>query len=484
MNTKILTIDQGTTSSRAVIFGENMEVLDQSQQEYPLIYPADGWVEIDPNVLLNSVIETLSAFKDEHIENVAITNQRETTLVWDKKTGNPIYNAIVWQDRRTSDYCESIKTKDVQSLVQKKTGLILDPYFSATKIKWILDNVEGAREKAVNGDLCFGTVDTFLMYKLSNGKIFKTDYTNASRTMLFNIHTLSWDQDLLKLFDIPESLLPEPVACDSKFGNIEFANNPEINAVLGDQHAALFGQNCLNRGQMKSTYGTGCFLMVNTGLKPINSQDGLLTTLAFHWQNNCHYALEGSIYSAGTIVQWLRDGLMLFKESKDCENFLDENFFTNNLIFIPAFNGLGTPFWNSEIRSSFHGITRDTTKINLVTAALASVSYQTNEIVSCLSNIGIEVDELKIDGGMTVNKWFRRHLATTLNKNIMTPDNPESTALGVAIMSLINASIVDNEIFKTLNFSMTTPTKSLVGDVQNDNNKWRNYIEKEIKSIS
>ena len=250
MNTKILTIDQGTTSSRAVIFGENMEVIDQSQQEYPLIYPADGWVEIDPNVLLNSVIETLSAFKDEHIENVAITNQRETTLVWDKKTGNPIYNAIVWQDRRTSDYCESIKTKEVQSLVQKKTGLILDPYFSATKIKWILDNVDGAREKAVNGDLCFGTVDTFLMYKLSNGKIFKTDYTNASRTMLFNIHTLSWDQDLLKLFDIPESLLPEPVACDSKFGKIEFANNPEINAVLGDQHAALFGQNCLNRGQM------------------------------------------------------------------------------------------------------------------------------------------------------------------------------------------------------------------------------------------
>ena len=302
--------------------------------------------------------------------------------------------------------------------------------------------------------------------------------------MLFNINTLSWDKDLLKLFDIPESMLPEPVACDSNFGEIEFANNPSINAVLGDQHAALFGQNCLDKGQMKSTYGTGCFLMVNTGLKPVTSKDGLLTTLAFHWQGKCHYALEGSIYSAGTVVQWLRDGLMLFKESKDCEKYLDENFKTNNLIFVPAFNGLGTPFWNSDIRSSFHGITRDTSKSNIVTAALASISYQTNEIVTCLSKAGVEIDELKIDGGMTINKWFRRHLATTLDIDILTPENPESTALGVTIMSLINSNVVDKGIFKLLNFSRTTATKSLVNDVQKDNIKWRKHIEKEIKSIS
>ncbi len=484
MSTKILTIDQGTTSSRTVLFNENLKVLNQSQLEYPLIYPADGWVEIDPSILLNSIHETLSSFKNEKINNVAITNQRETTIVWDRKTGIPVYNAIVWQDRRTSDYCESLRTQHIKTMVLDKTGLVLDPYFSATKIKWILDNVDGARDKAIRGDLCFGTVDTFLMFKLSSGKIFKTDFTNASRTMLFNINTLSWDKDLLKLFDIPESMLPEPVACDSNFGEIEFANNPCINAVLGDQHAALFGQNCLDKGQMKSTYGTGCFLMVNTGLKPVTSKDGLLTTLAFHWQGKCHYALEGSIYSAGTVVQWLRDGLMLFKESKDCEKYLDENFKTNNLIFVPAFNGLGTPFWNSDIRSSFHGITRDTSKSNIVTAALASISYQTNEIVTCLSKAGVEIDELKIDGGMTINKWFRRHLATTLDIDILTPENPESTALGVTIMSLINSNVVDKGIFKLLNFSRTTATKSLVNDVQKDNIKWRKHIEKEIKSIS
>tara|TARA_B100001057_G_scaffold253111_1_gene253337 strand:- start:2357 stop:3817 length:1461 start_codon:yes stop_codon:yes gene_type:complete len=480
MSNKILTIDQGTTSTRSILFNEKLDILEQYQCEYPLIYPKDGWVEINPGVLLSSVNKTTSKFKDIPLSKVAITNQRETTIVWDRKTEQPIYNAIVWQDRRTSAYCDSIKSNEVEQLITSKTGLLLDPYFSATKIRWILDNVDGALQKAKNGELCFGTVDTYLMFKLSNGKIFKTDYTNASRTMLFNIKTLRWDQELLDLFDIPISMMPEAVPSDDNFGDINFSNNPSINAVMGDQHAALFGQNCLKAGQMKSTYGTGCFLMLNTGDKPIYSTDGLLTTLAFHWNGDCHYAIEGSIYSAGTIVQWLRDGLKLINESRDCEKYLDPNFQTNNVIFTPAFNGLGAPFWNSRIRASFDGITRDTSKEDLVTASLASISYQTKEIVDCLLNIGIEINELKIDGGMSVNKWFQKHLATTINKNVLIPSNTESTALGVTIMSLMNAELSDVDIFNGISFDKVEPDADLKGYVDEDNKKWRNNLLKKL----
>ena len=334
MNYKILTIDQGTTSSRSITYDIYGGTIESSQYEYPLIYPEDGWVEIDPQVLMDSVIKSLNDINKDDIELISITNQRETTIVWEKQSGNPIYNAIVWQDRRTSQYCESIRSDDLEKNIQDKTGLILDPYFSATKIKWILENVNGAKEKAANGELCFGTVDTYLMYKLSEGKIFKTDITNASRTMLFNINTLSWDEELLGIFGIDKSLLPEVVMSDSSFGRIEKINNAEIHGVLGDQQAALFGQGCFEEGDSKSTYGTGCFLMSNIGKKPVLSQEKLLTTVGFSFGGDVYYAMEGSIYSAGTVVQYLRDNLDFFDKSPESEKFLRTNGNSNGLSLI------------------------------------------------------------------------------------------------------------------------------------------------------
>ena len=386
---KILTIDQGTTSSRSIVFDSNANIVEVSQKEYPLIYPQDGWVEIDPEILIKSVTDTLSKVSLDDVASAAITNQRETTIVWDRNTGKPIYNAIVWQDRRTKDFCSSIEDQRILNEVSKRTGLLLDPYFSATKIKWILDNIDGAKKKANEGRLCFGTIDTYLMYVLSNKKIYKTDITNASRTMLFNINTLSWDNYLLDLFDIPESILPEVSNSDESFGTLSDFNNINVNAVLGDQQAALFGQGCLNEGTLKSTYGTGCFLMANIGSKPSLSDNGLLTTIGYSLNNKIHYAIEGSIYSAGTVIQWLRDNLEFFADSAESEKFLSSNANSNGVHFIPAFNGLGAPYWNSDIRASYHGITRDTTKKDLINAAFNSISFQTKDIVDCLKNINI-----------------------------------------------------------------------------------------------
>ena len=422
---EILTIDQGTTSSRSIIFNENLDVLEVSQESYDLQYPNDGWVEADAGSILQSVKNTLNtAFSNRNdlskIACCGITNQRESTILWEKSSGKPIYPAIIWQDRRTAQFCSSLK--EDSSLVEKvteKTGLLLDPYFSATKIKWILDNVEGAREKADSGDLAFGTIDSFLIWNLTEEKNHITDVTNASRTLLFNINTLSWDEDLLSLFNIPINLLPEVVASDANFGNIKIKDvQIPITGVLGDQQSALVGQNCFSKGSMKSTYGTGCFLMVNTKDVIFRSNSGLLSTIGYMIQGEVNYAAEGSIFSAGTIIQWLRDELDFFSDSKESENFLNKDGFANNLYFIPAFTGLGAPQWDPDIRASFYGITRDTTKKDFVTAAFNSLCYQTKEILKAIADDGLSIQEMYIDGGMAKNKTFAQLLANITNTNI------------------------------------------------------------------
>ena len=475
----ILTIDQGTTSSRAIIFNEHGNIVELHQKEYPLIYPKDGWVEINPSTLLESVETTINSCKTKDLKVAAITNQRETTIVWDRDTGEPIYNAIVWQDRRTSNFCDDIRNESTLNLIKEKTGLVLDPYFSATKIKWILDNVPEARNKANAGKLMFGTVDTFLLFKLSKGKIFKTDYTNASRTMLFNINSCQWDKELLQLSDIPESMLPEACPSDSNFGAIE-PFNAEVNAVLGDQHAALFGQNCLNENDLKSTYGTGCFLMANTGTQPISSTSGLLTTIGFSFGGEIKYAIEGSIYSAGTITQWLRDQLEFFSEAKDSENFLNNNFLSNGVCFIPAFNGLGAPYWNSEIRGSFHGLTRDSSKHDLITAAISSISFQTKDIIQSLAKDNINVDALKIDGGMIENQWFINHLSNTTNLKVVLPKNKESTAFGVAMMAAISSGISSIEVLTNSAIKEIHPKQGLINQIEDEYNEWKTLLNKQL----
>jgi len=477
---KILTIDQGTTSSRAIVFDTNAEIIQSAQKEYPLIYPASGWVEIDPEVLIKSVTDSLGEVDLDAISSCAITNQRETTIVWERDSGKPIYNAIVWQDRRTKDFCSSIEDQEILKEISSRSGLILDPYFSATKIKWILENVDGASKKAKDGKLCFGTVDTYLMYVLSKGKIYKTDITNASRTMLFNINTLCWDKYLLDLFDIPESILPEVSNSDELFGSLSECKNINVNAVLGDQQAALFGQGCLNSGDLKSTYGTGCFLMSNIGLEPIAAKEGLLTTIGFSFNKEIHYAIEGSIYSAGTVVQWLRDNLEFFDESSDSEKFLNLDANANGVLFIPAFTGLGAPYWDSDIRASFHGITRDTTKKDFITAAFNSICYQTKDIVDCMEQANIKVKSLNVDGGMAANQTFLGHIASILNIPIYTPKNKESTAKGVACLAGITTGLMNVDVINKQEKSIYNPEYALNMIMKSDYQLWKTLIKKNV----
>jgi len=477
---KILTIDQGTTSSRSIIFDQNANIQASAQEEYPLLFPNDGWVEIQPDDLYHSVLNTLNQLDLSEIKYAGITNQRETTIIWDRETHEPIYNAIVWQDRRTSDYCDSISSDANKLLVKDKTGLIIDSYFSATKIKWILDNVEGAREKASAGKLCFGTVDSFLLFKLSNGTIHKTDITNASRTMLFNINSLEWDNELLELFDVPSSILPEVEHSDANFGALTNLNNIEVHGILGDQQAALFGQGCLAKGELKSTYGTGCFLMANVGHKPLFSNDGLLTTIGYSLNGQVTYAIEGSIYAAGTTVQWLRDNLEFFSSSELSENFLNPNGNSNNIHFVPAFTGLGAPYWNSDIRASYHGITRDTSKADMINAAFNSITYQTKDIIHCLSKIQIELKSLNVDGGMVANKTFTQQLANLLNIDVLVPENSESTARGVAVLAGVASKIYDLGLVKDQSRSKITPVKGDHEFMSEDYRKWKKLIDKAL----
>ncbi len=475
---KILTIDQGTTSSRSIIFNKNGDIEQIAQEEYPLIFPNDGWVEIDPDILYESVTSTLNQLDLEDVKFGGITNQRETTIIWDKETNEPVYNAIVWQDRRTSAYCSEIAIKQNQSMVKQKTGLLIDPYFSATKIKWILDNVDGARAKAQAGQLCFGTVDTYLMYKLSEGMIFKTDITNASRTMLFNINTLEWDEELLELFDIPKTLLPEVVHSDSNFGSLSKLKDITIHGVLGDQQAALFGQGCLQKGQLKSTYGTGCFIMANVGNRPVFSNGGLLTTVAFSLHGKIYYAIEGSIYASGTTVQWLRDNLQFFDTSDQSEAYLNDNGDAHDVAFVPAFTGLGAPYWNSEIRASFHGITRDTSRSDLINAAFNSITYQTKDIIDCLLRSGIKVESLNVDGGMVANKTFVKQVANLLNIEISLPENSESTARGVAVLAGVACKIFDLKLISDQKRVSINPDQAAHVFMSKNYKKWKDLITK------
>ena len=481
-----LAIDQGTTSSRAIVFSSSHELITDSQEEYSLSYPKDGWVEADPNDILKTVNQTIANVLKETSETITccgITNQRETTVVWSVETGEPVYPAIIWQDRRTHELCKLLKEKGHEEMVRAKTGLVIDPYFSATKIKWILDNVDGARNDAEAGKLRFGTIDSFLVSKLSKEGMHLTDVTNASRTMLFNINDMKWDEDLLNLFDIPKSMLPEVKSCDSNYGtmNIE-GQNIAIKGVIGDQQSALVGQSCFNDGDMKSTYGTGCFLMVNTKEKLITLDEGLLSTVAYKLNNEVSYAIEGSIYSCGNIIQWLRDKMEFFNKASNSEQYLDKNGFSNNIQFLPAFNGLAAPYWNSDVRGGFYGITQDASKGDMITAAFKSICYQTKDITELLKQNNIAINSLFIDGGMAANKTFCQLLSDTLQENILRPHNIESTALGACIVSQISEGVLIDDIRSQIENSYE-PQKSLRNFLETDYKIWKNYLEKTISNI-
>ena len=444
MNEFILALDQGTTSSRAILFDQNGLPVASAQKEFTQYYPKPGWVEHDPDeiwstqagVALEAI--TKAGLESSNIAAIGITNQRETTVVWSRKTGKPVYNAIVWQDRRTADFCDKLKSGGKSSEILKKTGLIIDAYFSATKIRWILDNVKDARRLAENGQLAFGTIDSWLVWNLSKGKLHITDVSNASRTMLFNIHTLKWDEDLLRLFNIPASMLPEVRSSSEIYGKTEghFSTSIPVAGIAGDQQAALFGQICTEPGMVKNTYGTGCFMMMNIGSKPIESKSKLLTTIAWRIGNDTQYALEGSIFIAGAVVQWLRDGLGIIKNSGDVEKLAAKVKDTEGVYFVPAFAGLGAPYWNQHARGTLVGITRGSTSAHIARAALDSIAYQTLEVLLAMQkDSGIDIRELRVDGGATVNNQLMQFQADLLQSKVVRPKITETTALGAAYLA-------------------------------------------------
>ena len=441
----ILALDQGTTSSRAIVFDKKGQIKGVVQQEYPQIYPKSGWVEHNPLDILGSQVGVISEVlirartNYNDIKAIGITNQRETTIVWNKFTGEPVYNAIVWQCRRTADYCDYLKAQGYSKKIYDKTGLILDSYFSATKIKWILDNVEGAKEKAKNGELLFGTVDTYLMWHLSGGKIHATDYTNASRTMLFNIHELRWDEELLELFDIPKSMLPKVHPSGHNYGMTDknvIGFEVPICGVVGDQQGALFGQLCINKGEAKNTYGTGCFMLMNIGKESIKSKNGLVTTLAASLDNHPDYVLEGSVFVGGAIIQWLRDELKLIPDSASSEKYALEVNDTNGVYIVPAFVGLGAPYWDSEARGTIVGLTRGANKNHLIRASLESIAFQVNDSISAMQkDLGIKISKLKVDGGASNNNFLMQFQSNILDCRVVRPKVVEVTALGAAYLA-------------------------------------------------
>ena len=476
----LIAIDQGTTSTRTVAFDKDLNIIHSEQKEYPLIYPNDGWVEIAPEELMSSVYATIDPVIEacSDISAIGITNQRETTLVWDADSGEPIYNAIVWQDRRTAEQCMQLKKAGHEEAIKNATGLLLDPYFSSTKISWILDNVDGARKRAEAGKLRFGTVDTYLLWQLTHGEIYKTDVTNASRTNLYNIHLKEWDSELLKIFNIPRSMLPEVQSSDSNYGTLVRGNKTiQISGVIGDQQSALVGQRCFQSGQMKATFGTGCFLMVNTGDESLLSTSGLLNTLGYGLSGKVSYALEGSIFSAGTIIQWLRDNMEFFQESAESINLLDTRGESNGVLFVPGFTGIGAPHWNAEIRASFYGITRDSTKKDMVTAAFKSLIYQVMDIKEALKVDGIQIKNLSIDGGMAANSGFCQLLADFLGQEVQVPSSLESTAIGAAITAGLGAhffSINNLQNNQLSNATIYQPREKVFDP--NDLTEWRKFL--------
>ncbi|MGI6233148.1 MAG: glycerol kinase GlpK [Prevotella sp.] len=445
MEQYILALDQGTTSSRAVVFDHNGQIKSVAQKEFKQYFPKPGWVEHDPNEIWSSqasvIAEAISAIDINGLDiaGIGITNQRETTIVWDIDTEEPIYNAIVWQDRRTAEYCDKLKAQGLVDTIREKTGLIIDAYFSGTKIKWILDNVPGARKRAEQGKLRFGNVDSWLIWRLTRGEAHVTDVTNASRTMLFNIHEMKWDEDLLKLLDIPASMLPEVKSSSEIMAHTKttiFAHEVPIAGVAGDQQAALFGQMCVEPGAIKNTYGTGCFVMLNTGDKPVMSKNNLLTTVAWKIGDTVNYALEGSIYVGGSVVQWLRDGLGIIKSSGEVEDLASTVPDSGGVYFVPALTGLAAPYWDPYARGTIVGITRGTTAAHIARAALDGIAFQTYDIAQAMSkDMGAPLTELKVDGGASRNNLLMQYQANLLGIKVVRPKITETTALGAAYLA-------------------------------------------------
>ena len=445
MKKYVLTLDQGTTSSRAILFNENGKIVSLAQKEFKQLYPQPGWVEHDPMEIWSSQASVITEailkekIKPEEIAAIGITNQRETTIVWDKETGKPIYNAIVWQDRRTSAQCDLLKQKNLDAIIREKTGLVLDAYFSATKIQWILDNVEGAREKARQGKLAFGTVDSWLVWNLTEGMLHITDVSNASRTMLYNINTLSWDQELLDIFQIPSSMLPQVRSSSEIYGESSgqlLGTKVPIAGIAGDQQAALFGHMCNKPGMVKNTYGTGCFMLMNIGDRPILSKNNLITTIAWKIGDKVEYAFEGSIFIAGAVVQWLRDELKIISSAAEIEELASEVKDSGGVYLVPAFAGMGAPYWNQYARGSMFGITRGTNKSHIARAALESIGFQTIEVLKAMeSDSGITIAELRVDGGATQNNLLLQFQSDVLKTSVVRPEVTEITAIGAAYLA-------------------------------------------------
>ena len=442
----ILAIDQGTTSSRAILFDHAGSIAGTAQREFTQIFPQPGWVEHNPREILTSVLVTLTevinnaGIKPTDIDSIGITNQRETAVVWDKASGQPVYNAIVWQSRQTSGICDQLKADGFDDMVRAKTGLLIDAYFSGTKVKWILDHVEGAREKAATGELLFGTIDTWLIWNLTGGKAHVTDYTNASRTLMYDIHACQWDEELLAMLDVPRAMLPEVRSCSEVYGTTlpQFLLGREvpIAGIAGDQQAALFGQACFEPGLAKNTYGTGCFMLMNTGTKAVTSSHGLLTTIAWGIDGKVEYALEGSIFVAGSVIQWLRDGLRMFGKASDSQAYAERARDTDGVYFVPAFVGLGAPYWRSDVRGAIFGLSRGTTKEQFIRAALESMAFQTRDVLEAMeADAGIKVKELRADGGAIANDFMAQFQSDILALDVLRPKVQETTALGAAYLA-------------------------------------------------
>ncbi len=489
----ILALDQGTTSTRAIVFDKSGEIVSCAQQEFKQIYPKAGWVEHSPQDIMGSTVAVVGEalvranITAADVAAMGITNQRETTLVWDKKTGRPVYNAIVWQCRRTADFCERLKREGFAEKIYNKTGLVPDAYFSATKIKWILDNVEGARERAERGELLFGTVDTFILWKLSKGGVFATDYTNASRTMLFNIHTLKWDKELLRLFDIPESMLPEVYPSGHVYGETHaglFGCAIPVCAVVGDQQSALFGQLCTQAGDVKNTYGTGCFLLMNTGSRAVKSRNGLVTTLAASFNGNPDYVLEGSVFVGGAVVQWLRDELKLISCAEESEAYALSVQDCGGVYVVPALTGLGAPYWNADARGTITGITRGTNRAHIVRAALEGIAYEVCDLVQAMEkDAEINITRLAVDGGASKNEFLMQFQADLLNCEAVRPKFAETTALGAAYLAGISCGFWSglDEVKKTAAADKTYSPKMSERRRIELLNGWRNAVSKTLE---
>ncbi|MBR6533693.1 MAG: glycerol kinase GlpK [Clostridia bacterium] len=486
MKKYILSLDEGTTSARAILFDKEANVISVAQHEFTQIYPTPSWVEHNPQEIYSAQYTALTEcitkanINPEEIAAVGITNQRETVIVWDKITGEPIYNAIVWQCRRTADICEDLKKQGLEEYIQKTTGLKIDAYFSGTKIKWILDNVEGARQKAQKGELLFGTVDTWLLWKLSGGKIHITDYTNASRTMLFDIHKLCWDKKLLEVLNIPESMLPKVKSCSEVYGKVNILGSDiTVSGIAGDQQAALFGQRCFNQGDIKNTYGTGCFLLMNTGETAYKSKNGLLTTIAASFGGKINYALEGSVFVGGAVIQWLRDELKLIKTSRDSEKYATKVADNGGVYIVPAFAGLGAPYWDMYAKGTICGLTRGSNKNHIIRAALESIAYQTNDLITALgADTGIKINSLLADGGAAQNKFLMQFQADISNTDVICPKSSEATALGAAFLAGLAIGFWKNtdEISK-IRIAKTVFSPLIAEDIkQNLLNSWKKAV--------